>query len=435
MKLGGRIQGAIEVLDDIISRHTPATNALRDWGKAHRFAGSKDRAAIGALVLDALRRKSSLAWRMDDDSARGLTLGVLAFVWSEDVKTLKAAFEDDTHSPEPLSADEIKFMEGAKDLQSAPDWIKADVPEWIWPSFENNYGEDAILEGRALLERPPLDLRVNSLKAERSAVLKSLEQFGVEPTPLSPLGLRIKAGTSLDRLPNIQLEPAYLTGEVEIQDEGSQIVSLLVEAKPGERILDYCAGGGGKTLALASQMQGQGTIYAYDIDKRRLAPTYARCLRAGVKNVEIFQPPMTSLNGLKGKMDRVLIDAPCSGSGTWRRKPDAKWRLSEETLLLRLKEQQTVLAQAKDFVKPGGFLFYVTCSMFAEENEGQIYKFLETNSGYELLSAGESFEEIIGDGKAKPWSEDGCTLTLTPHATQTDGFFFAVMQRKSESTS
>ena len=430
MRFGGRIQAAIEVLEDVFNHHTPATDALRDWGKKHRFAGSKDRAAIGGLVHDALRRKSSIAWRMGDDSARALAFGTLVWAWDESIEAIQTASADDGHGPEPLSEAEIKHLSGVIDLADAPDWIQADIPEWIWPSFENNFGEDAITEGQALLKRPPLDLRANSLKTTQDKAVAALSNFAAAKMSLAPNGVRIAAGKALSRLPNIQAEEVFLTGGIEIQDEGSQLVSLLVDAKPGESILDYCAGGGGKTLALAAEMNNEGTLYAFDIDKRRLAPIYQRSSRAGVNILEVCQPPMPSLDKLNRKMDRVVIDAPCSGSGTWRRKPDAKWRLSLETLELRMKEQQTVLKQAKSYVRQGGLLFYITCSMFAEENEAQVYKFLEDNSDFELLSAGEVWEDKIGTDKAKPWSEDGLTVTLTPASTDTDGFFFSVMRRK-----
>jgi 16S rRNA (cytosine967-C5)-methyltransferase len=431
MRYGGRVQGAIEVLEDVLLQHTPATTALRDWGKAHRFAGSKDRSAIGAMVHDALRLKSSILWRMDTDDSRSLVIGLLVFVWGDEVAFISEQFEQDGHSPEALSDAELILLEGKRDIASAPEWIQADIPEWIWPSFENNYGEHAIDEGRALTKRPPLDLRVNTLKKDRASAREALSEFNVEETALSPIGLRITAGPCLERLPNIQSEPSFLMGDVEIQDEGSQIVSLLTDAKPGEKVLDYCAGGGGKTLALAAMMENQGTVYAYDIDKRRLAPLYQRAMRAGAENIKICQPPVKSLENLVGKMDRVLVDAPCTGSGTWRRKPDAKWRLSEDTLLVRMQEQKAVLSQAQAYVKPGGIIIYVTCSMFAEENEGQVYKFLDSNKDFELLSAGEVFEDLIGEGNFKPWSEDGCTVTLTPASTHTDGFFFSVMQKKA----
>ena len=195
-------------------------------------------------------------------------------------------------------------------------------------------------------------------------------------------------------------------------------------------MLDYCAGGGGKSLALAADMENKGQVFGFDIDKRRLSPLYQRAQRAGASIIEVRQPPSENLKDLVGKMDRVLIDAPCTGVGTWRRKPDAKWRLSEDALERRNNEQRSVLKSAKGFVKPeGGLLFYVTCSMLAEENEAQVYAFLEENENFNLLSAGEVWEEKFGAEVPKPWSADGCTLTLTPAATNTDGFFFAVMER------
>ena len=431
MRLGGRIQAAAEVLEDILDRKTPATMALRDWGKAHRFAGSKDRSAIGNYVHDALRCKSSLAFRMDSETPRSLALASAVFMGGKTPEELVEAFEGDTHAPEKLSDDELAKLGGAINLDGAPDWVKADVPEWIWPAFENNFGEDAVAEGQALTQRPPLDLRINAIKSHPARELGRLEEKGAVPCDISPVGLRIYALSGDGRLPNIQIEEGYQTGAVEIQDEGSQIVSLLCDARPGEKVLDYCAGGGGKSLALAAEMQNQGKVYGFDIDKRRLAPLYQRAQRAGADVVEVRQPPSEGLKDLVGKMDRVLIDAPCTGVGTWRRKPDAKWRLNEEALERRNNEQRSVLNSAKGFVKPGGLMFYVTCSMLAEENEAQVYAFLEDNDNFTLLSAGEVWEEKFGVNASKPWSADGCTLTLTPASTNTDGFFFAVMERKA----
>jgi len=429
MRLGGRIQAAAEVLEDILDRKTPATMALRDWGKAHRFAGSKDRSAIGNYVHDALRCKSSLAFRMDSETPRALALGSAVFMGGRTVEELTEAFGGDKHAPVALTDDEKVKLNGSIKLDSAPDWIIADVPEWIWPMFETNFDEEAVSEGKALTARPPLDMRVNTIKSQREPVFKAFQEKNVQKTKISPIGLRIEMSQGDGRLPNIQVEPEYQTGAVEIQDEGSQIVSLLVDAKPGEKVLDYCAGGGGKSLALAADMENKGTVFGFDIDKRRLSPLYQRAQRAGASIIDVRQPPSESLKDLVGKMDRVLIDAPCTGVGTWRRKPDAKWRLSEEALERRNNEQRSVLHSAKGFVRRGGLLFYVTCSMLAEENEAQVYDFLEKNENFNLLSAGEVWEEKFGAEAPKPWSADGCTLTLTPASTGTDGFFFAVMER------
>jgi len=430
MLLGGRIKAAIEVLDDILNRKTPATLALRDWGKSNRYAGSKDRSAIGNYVYDALRCKNSLEFRMNNDKPRALILGSAVFIGERTTEELFEAFENNKHSPGQLTKDEILKLSGSIDLSGAPDWVRADIPEWIWPAFENNFSDSAIDEGNALTKRPPLDLRVNTLKSNVSDVINELKDKNIKKCAISPIGLRIAAARADGRLPNIQIEESYQTGAVEIQDEGSQIVSLLVDAKPGETILDYCAGAGGKTLALAADMQNLGTVFGFDIDKRRLSPLYQRAQRAGANIIDIRQPPSESLKDLVGKMDRVLVDAPCTGLGTWRRKPDSKWRLNEDGLELRNNEQRSVLNSAKGFVRPGGLLFYVTCSMLAEENEAQVYDFIEKNDNFSLLSAGEVWEEKFGADAPKPWSADGCSLTLTPSSTNTDGFFFAVMERK-----
>lgn len=438
MRLGGRIAAAIEVLTDITHQHTPVTDALRDWGKAHRFAGSKDRSFIGNVVHDALRQKSSVAWRMGcvdvaEASPRAIILGTMGFVWGYSIDDISAAFTDDSHAPSALNTAEREALSGAHDLSLAPDWVRADVPEWIWPAFEANFGEDAIEEGIALTTRPPLDLRVNTLKSTREDALAALSEFGAQNAPLSPIGIRIPAKEREGRLPNIQPEAIFQTGGIEIQDEGSQIAALLVNAQPGETILDYCAGGGGKSLALAGAMKNEGKIYAYDIDKRRLAPLYQRALRAGADMIELRPPNKgggaSVLSDLKGKMDRVLIDAPCTGTGTWRRKPDAKWRLSEKSLERRMNEQAKVLEQAADYVRDSGYLVYVTCSVLAEENEAPVYAFLEANKAFQIVSAGEVWEDSFPADAGQPLSVDGASVTLTPATLGTDGFFFAVMEK------
>lgn len=427
MRLGGRIQAAAEVLEDVIERRTPVTMALRDWGKSHRFAGSKDRSAIGNIVLDALRRKSSIGFRMDDITPRALAIGSAVFSGGIDVDELLEQTAGDAHFGAPLTAGQIAKLRGQIDLESAPDCVRADVPDWLWPAFETNFDEEAVAEGAALTNRPPLDMRANAIKATRD----QLDQKSAVETPISPVGIRFPPVVGAGRHPNVQSDPDFLTGKLEIQDEGSQIVSLLVAAQPGETVLDYCAGGGGKSLALAAEMKNEGAVHSFDIDKRRLAPTYERAMRAGADIIKVVPPPAKSLNHLRGQVDRVLVDAPCTGVGTWRRKPDAKWRLTEDALGRRMQEQVKVLDEAKHFVKPGGYLFYVTCSMLAAENEAQVYAFIERTDDFTLISAGEVWEDRFGTEVAKPWSADGCTLTLTPASTNTDGFFFAVMEKSA----
>ncbi|GBE44590.1 ribosomal RNA small subunit methyltransferase B [bacterium BMS3Bbin10] len=429
MKPAGRLQAAIEILAEIKTRHRPASQALSDWGRGHRFAGSGDRAAIGNIVYDALRHRASIAWRMGSAEARALALGVMVFHWDESAESLGEMFARDPHAPETLSEEEVKALETGT-LEGAPGWVQGDIPEWLEEAFEGNFSEDYIAEGQALALRPPTDFRINTLKADRGKVMKALKRFNPEPMELSPIGLRIAPSAGPARTANLQPEAAYQKGWVEVQDQGSQVCSLLVYARPGEQVLDYCAGAGGKTLAMAAAMENKGQIFAYDADRNRLKPIYERLKRAGTRNVQV-RSPGESLEDLTGKMDRVVVDAPCTGSGVWRRRPDAKWRLTPDALEKRLAEQAQVLEEASGYVRPGGYLCYITCSVLAQENEGQVSGFLETHEDFELLSAGEVWEELFQGADAKPWSSDDCTITLTPASTGTDGFFFAVMGRRT----
>ncbi|MHA1165295.1 MAG: RsmB/NOP family class I SAM-dependent RNA methyltransferase [Alphaproteobacteria bacterium] len=429
MKPAGRLQAAIEILSDIEQRHRPASLALADWGRGHRFAGSGDRAAIGNIVYDALRHRASIAWLMGSERPRSLALGVMVFHWGETHETLSEMFSGDVHAPEPLNEAEIKALTKSN-LDEAPGWVQADIPEWLEEAFEDNFSEDYIAEGQALALRPPADFRINTLKSTREKVMKALKRFNLEPTELSPIGLRIAPSQGPARTANLQPEAAYQKGWVEVQDQGSQVCSLLVYARPGEQVLDYCAGAGGKTLAMAAAMENKGQIFAYDADRNRLKPIYERLKRAGTRNVQV-RAPDESLEDLVGKMDRVVVDAPCTGSGVWRRRPDAKWRLTPDALEKRLAEQTQVLGEASRYVRLGGYLCYITCSVLGLENEGQVSGFLEAHEDFELLSAGEVWEDLFPGTDLKPWSSDDCTITLTPASTGTDGFFFAVMGRRA----
>jgi len=425
----GRLQAAIEILTEIVERHRPASQSLADWGRSHRFAGSGDRAAIGNLVYDALRHRASIAWRMGAETPRALGLGVVVFDWGETVESLAQMFAGDAHAPEALSNEECKAF-AASTLDAAPGWVQAEIPEWLEEPFKENFEEEFVAEGQALALRPPTDFRVNTLKADRDKVTKALKRYTLEATPLSATGLRLAPSVGPSRTSNIQPEAPYQKGWIEVQDEGSQVCSSLVFAQPGEQVLDYCAGAGGKTLALAAAMANKGQIFAYDTDRNRLAPIYERLKRAGTRNVQV-RGPDDPLDDLALKMDRVVVDAPCTGSGVWRRRPDAKWRLTPDALEKRLEEQRLVLEQASGYVRPGGYLCYITCSVLPQENEGRVYGFLEENDEFELLSAGEVWESLYADVDLKPWSSDDCSVTLTPATTGTDGFFFAVMGRSA----
>jgi len=425
MRLGGRVQAAIEILDDIEARKRPAANALKDWGLSHRFAGSGDRAAIGNLVYDALRSKQSLSYLAGTDKSTDLVFSLLVNGWEMSTEEIRETFDGDKFAPEFLSDEQLTAMAN-RNLDAASLDVQGDIPEWCVSSFEANFDEEWLTEAKAFAKRPSLDMRVNTLKAPRDKVLKHIRN--AKPTTIARHGMRITSDTPFARQPNVQAEEAFQKGRFEIQDEGSQIVADLIFARSGESVLDFCAGAGGKTLALSAAMENKGQIHAYDSDKSRLAPIYERLKRAGTRNAQVHAPG-DDLSALSGKMDKVVVDAPCTGTGTWRRRPDAKWRLDPKNLEERLQQQEEVLSEAAPFVRPGGHLIYITCSVLPEENENQVYAFVEDNPQFELVSAGEVWEDLFGYYKAAPWSSDMKTVTITPASTNTDGFFFAVMER------
>jgi 16S rRNA (cytosine967-C5)-methyltransferase len=307
--------------------------------------------------------------------------------------------------------------------------VQGDFPEWLSASLQSVFGDDLAAEMAAMASRAPVDLRVNSLKALRPKLVDMLAHLGVETAPIAPFGLRIRPSAE-GKAPSLQSEPAFLKGLIEIQDEGSQIVAALSGAKPGEQVLDLCAGGGGKTLALAAMMNNRGQLYAADSDKRRLAPIHERIERAGVRNVQVRTPRGSAmmLDDLTGRMDLVLIDAPCTGTGTWRRNPDAKWRIRPGSLEERLKEQSEILENAASYLKPGGRLVYITCSILNEENDDQIEKLLAREPALAIVAIDPVAANIGLTEKNSRKTSYG--ILLTPHRTATDGFYCAMVHRK-----
>lgn len=427
MKTAGRMSAAIEVLDDIIKHFRPAPIALRDWGRTHRFAGSSDRAAIGNIVYDALRNKASLAWAMGDDQPRALALGVLGFIWQEDCDVLC----DGSKFAPPALSEEERVRLAYYSVQDAPAWVKGNYPQWLHPSFARTYGDELVKITEAMGQRAPIDLRINTLKVTRYRALKTLEKFGAVATPFSPLGIRIHPSAKDKRSPHVEADISHAKGWFEVQDEGSQLVSLLAGVKPGMQICDLCAGGGGKTLAFAAAMNNTGQIYAYDNSPHRLRPIIERLKRAGARNVQVLDTEPEALEAIEGRMDIVFVDAPCSGSGAWRRKPDAKWRFTYSTLKTRIEEQQQVLNTATALVKPGGRIIYVTCSLIRKENQRQIEWFCENHKDFSIIPA----HEVIAENQAfpddAPWIKGQQFLSLSPSTSGTDGFFAAVLQKKS----
>jgi 16S rRNA (cytosine967-C5)-methyltransferase len=419
----GRLAAAIEVLTQIDERHRPVRMALKNWGESARYAGSKDRAFVSGLVLDVLRRRRSLGWRMGDESLRAAALGALAFVWGWPLERVAEAAGEEPHGPGPLTDAERNTLQTPRDLSDAPAPVRGDYPDWLDASFARAFGDERAEEGAALSERAPVDLRVNLLKSDRERTLKALTSLAAEPVDLLATALRMPALDPMTRSGAVETIPQFSKGWFEVQDLGSQIAATAAGEVKGKQVLDLCAGGGGKTLALAGAMGNTGQIYAYDSDARRLADTIRRGDRAGVRNLQVRSPVNPEpLQGLEGKMDVVFIDAPCSGAGSWRRHPDTKWRLTPDTLEKRQADQDTVLDAGAPFVKPGGRMVYVTCSVLPEEDEDRVTAFLARTPGFALAPA-------TADPKLTRYLTPDGFLRLTPCSSGTDGFFVAVLEK------
>jgi 16S rRNA (cytosine967-C5)-methyltransferase len=423
MRPGARQQAAIEILSTLENQRRPAADAVKDWMLSHRFAGSKDRAEIGDLVFGALRWKQSSAWRMGDDTPRAWVWGALRWGFGREAEWIEQSCYNDPHAPSPPTEAERAALAGAS-LDGAPAHVLGDYPEWLDESFARAFGEGRADEGAALSVPASLDLRANTLKADRGKLIAALGESPKlneppSPTPYAPDGVRIPWAQG--RTFPWATEQSFVKGWFEVQDEGSQLAALLSGAAPGMQIADVCAGGGGKTLALAALMQNKGQIFAHDVDGRRLAPLKERLDRAGVRNAQIRAPMRTkdALEDLRERMDIVFVDAPCTGSGTWRRSPDSKWRLRPNALAKRSEEQQQALALAAPLVKPGGRLIYVTCSVLPEENEDAVGAFLAAYGQFKPV--GLNFEA--------PHYARSVGAQMTPLKTGCDGFYVAALVR------
>ncbi len=431
MTPSARLSAAIDILADLITRRRPAGDAIKDWGLAHRFAGSGDRAALSGIVFDTLRRRASSAHVMGSDEPRALVLGMLATVRGLDLAAIERLCDGGRFSPAPLTPEERTRLENPS-LEGAAPWVRGDYPQWLDGELKAVFGEDRVDEARALAARAPLDMRVNTLKAKPEDVLADLAHLGPEPGQWSPLALRIQLDAE-GKQPPLTSEPAFAKGEIEVQDEGSQIAAILAAPIPGSQVLDLCAGAGGKTLELAALMDNKGQLYAHDSDVRRLKPIHERLQRAGVRNVQIRAPrgPMDVLADLEDHMDLVLVDAPCTGTGTWRRNPDAKWRVRPGALAERTAEQAAILDRAARYVRPGGRLTYVTCSLLDAENGAQIRALLAKRPDFAVMPATETVLALGSRGLALRTAAldlpEG--LMLTPRRTGTDGFFISVLKR------
>ena len=398
MTPAARLSAAIELIDTIDTQRVPAAKALKEWGTAHRYAGSGDRAAISGLIWDVLRRRASSAWIMDEDTPRARVLGMLRLERNLDADAISALCDGGRFAPVPLTERERTALV-SRSLGDAPSHIAGDYPAWLDGYLAQMFGDDRVAEAVAMASRAPLDLRVNTLKARREKVLGSTAHLGTMPTPWSPIGLRIELGADA-RNPGIHAEEDFIKGAIEVQDEGSQLAAWLSAAKPGEQVIDLCAG-------------------------------------AGVHNCDVRTPkgPNDTLTDIHASADLVLIDAPCTGTGTWRRNPDAKWRMRPGALEVRLKDQVEVLDRAAALVKPGGRIAYITCSVLPPENGEQIRGFVARHPEFAVVPPAQA-AAVLWD-KAEDFlaatlqSAEG--LLMTPRRTGTDGFFVSVLKRQGAS--
>ena len=415
-----QLEHTAAVLASMLTFKQPADAVLSAYFRDHKKLGRQDRHEIAETAFAALRhyQKISAALRRPHAQPRKAALAALVLGRGFNISRLKdLADEDETAFLTALKARKTEFSDS---LETA-----AELPEWLTGRLKNHLSAEQILAfGRSVSRPAALDLRVNTLKAKRDKVLAALlaEGLPAEAAPYSPWGIRLTDKSALHG------HPLFLDGTLEVQDEGSQLLALLVGAKRGEIVVDFCAGAGGKTLAVGAQMANKGRIYAFDIAEKRLANLKPRMTRAGLTNIHperISSEHDPRTGRLKGKADRVLVDAPCSGLGTLRRNPDLKYRQSPETLEKLTGQQQSILAAAAELVKPQGRLVYATCSILPEENEQQVERFLAAHPDFELLDCAELL------AAQKTALDTGKYLQLDTSAHQTDGFFAAVMQRKA----
>ncbi|MDB5758913.1 MAG: ubiE/COQ5 methyltransferase family protein [Burkholderia sp.] len=405
-----------EVLREVLRFTGPADNTLSRYFREHTRLGGRERGVIAEAVYGLLRNK--LVYTSFAESGSGASMRRLTLLGLADAVGVDALGG--------LSEDETQWLTRVMqiDRQMLPADLRANLPAWLYTRLVELYGEEETQQMAQTLNTPaPLDLRVNSIKANREQVIAELSAAPIvaEPTPYAPLALRILKKPALQNL------PVFKTGAVEVQDEGSQVLAQLVGARRGEMVVDFCAGAGGKTLALGAIMRNTGRLYAFDIADKRLAKLKPRLARSGLSNVHpvlIAHENDAKIKRLAGKIDRVLVDAPCSGLGTLRRNPDVKWRIKPESITELNVKQLSILNGAARLVKPGGRLVYATCSILDEENEGIVTQFLAANDTFTLVPMKEVLEE-----QRIPLEMD-TYLKMLPHRHQTDGFFAAVLERK-----
>ncbi len=413
--LPSQLEAAAETLRNVLRFEHPADAVLSRYFREHRQLGQHDRAFIAESVFGVLRHKRLLDHLAGGATPRRLLLASLARIAGISGRELHAVLTDD----------EAAWLAGIRAASPGdlPLAVQAEFPDWLVERLRPQMPEATILAlGRVLQQPAPLDLRVNTLRTDRDTVLRQMAADGIraEATPYSPIGVRLK-----DK-PALNLHPLFLDGSVEVQDEGSQLLGYLVAPRRNDLVVDFCAGAGGKTLMLGAMMQSRGRIYAFDVSARRLAQLKPRLKRSGLSNLHpklIQNENDIGVKRLGGKIDRVLVDAPCSGLGTLRRNPDLKWRQSPQTIAELTLKQAAILRAAARLLKPGGRLVYATCSLLAEENQDIVTAFLAEHDKFRLLNCNDILKQQQIELDTGPY------LQLWPHLHGTDGFFAAVMER------
>lgn len=422
MKIGGLAKAAVDILNDFSANKRPIAHLLKKWALTHRYAGSHDRHNISNIIYDSLRLRGAAHALLQTEQWPAVVLYVILLQQSAlSAEKLGLALRQDKYA-----SDLLEYLPNSS-LMSAniEPYVKASVPVWLQSYFNRGFGDNSINEMKAFLERPPIDIRVNLLKVSSDQVVNFLCKENLQIIYAMPgvsfikQALRLPATQRMERKRNLENTQAFAQGYFEIQDLGSQIVAKIVNVQPEMQILDYCAGAGGKALALAMDMQNKGQIYAHDIDRQRLADLPTRMQRAGVKNIKLAMDAAV-LESLLDFMDIVVVDAPCSGSGTWRRAPDRKWLFSSVEFSAVIKKQNAILKNAAKYVKPGGYLYYMTCSIFAEENDDQIEYFLNQNPNF-------TFECM--SSFSIPCYNTAYGILLSPYKTGSDGFYISALKR------
>ncbi|HUN96452.1 MAG TPA: RsmB/NOP family class I SAM-dependent RNA methyltransferase [Bradyrhizobium sp.] len=429
MTPAARLQATLDLMHEVDTVARPADAVVSAWFRARRYIQDQDRGHIADLLYALLRHHARLGWWLAkhgrQSAPRNRLLAWLALHGGRTPDQLHQLFNGGKFAPGVLTDQErvllVKLQGCAMDHPAMPEEIRGECPSWAAVALRRRFGDAFAHEMAALLTAAPLDLRVNPLKATREVVLRALRALGLqaEASRMAPYGIRISERPSLSRLPMLK------TGEVEIQDEGSQLVAMLVDAQPGERVVDFCAGAGGKTMAIAAQMLNKGRIIACDVSDSRLKRSAERFRHAELHNIEtrlLASEKDRWVKRHKGAFDRVLVDAPCSGTGTWRRNPDARWRALGAGLDSLLSLQGSILASAARLVKPGGRLVYATCSMLHEENEEQVAAFVAAHPAFRVVTLREAAPQLTDSAHPDH-------LSLTPARHGTDGFFAAIMQR------